>query len=108
MQHQIDFASPMGVYVLCVLCIRCTGRGIDSLLMMVPLPITRELLPITHPMPMTVVTATVTTVTMLVHLYPVAWMVALGVLAGQVVVVLQEVLGELLDKEIWLGVYALV
>jgi len=76
--------------------------------MMVPLPITRELLPIPHPMPMTVVTATVTTVTMLVHLYPVACMMALGVLAGQVVVVLQEVLGELLDQEIWLGVYVLV
>jgi len=35
-------------------------------------------------------------------------MVALGALAGLVVVVLWGVLGELLDKEIWLGVWVLV
>ena len=35
-------------------------------------------------------------------------MVALGALAGLVVVVLRGVLGELLDKEIWLGVRVLV
>jgi len=78
------------------------------LLGMVPLPITRELLPITHPLPMTVVTLTVTTVIALVHLYTVTCMVALGALAGLVVVVLRGVLGELLDKEIWLGVWVLV
>ena len=35
-------------------------------------------------------------------------MVALGALAGLVVVVLRGVLGELLDKEIWWGVWVLV
>ena len=75
---------------------------------MVPLPVARELLPITHPLPMTVVTATVTTAITLVHLYAVACMLALGALAGLVVVVLRGVLGELLDKEIWLGVWVVV
>jgi len=73
------------------------------LLGVVPHPVARELLPITHPLPMTVVTATVTTGITLVHLYAVPCMVALGALAGLVVVVLRGVLGELLDKEIWLG-----
>jgi len=54
------------------------------------------------------VTTTVTTVIILVHLYAVACMVALGALARLVVVVLWGVLGELLDKEIWLGVWVLV
>jgi len=57
---------------------------------------------------MTVVTATVTTEITLFHLYAVAFMVALGALVGLGVVVLQGVLGELLDKEIWLGVWVLV
>ena len=57
---------------------------------------------------MMVVTATVTTAITLVHLYAVACMVALGALAGLVVVVLRGVLGQLLDKEIWLGVGVLV
>jgi len=57
---------------------------------------------------MTVVTATVTTTIALVHLYTVACMLALGALAGLVVVVVRRVLGELLDKEIWLGVWVLV
>ena len=35
-------------------------------------------------------------------------MVALGALAGHVVVVLPRVVGELLDKEIWLRVWVLV
>jgi len=78
------------------------------LLDLVPLPLARELLPITHPLPMMVVTATVTTATILIHLYAVACMVALGALAGLLVVVLREVLGELLDKEIWLGVWVLI
>jgi len=50
------------------------------------------------------VTATVTTTIILVYLYAVTCMVALGVLAGLVVVVLQGVQGGFLDKEIWLGV----
>jgi len=75
---------------------------------MVPLPIARELLRITPPLPMTVVTATVTTAITLVHLYTVTCMVALGALAGLVVVVLRGVLGELLDKETLLGVWVLV
>ena len=70
------------------------GLGVH-LLGVVPLPVARELLPITHPLPMTVVT--VTTAITLVHLYAVACMVALGALAGLVVVVLRGVLGELLD-----------
>jgi len=74
----------------------------------VPLPVTREVLPITHSLPMTVVTATVMTAITLVHLYPVACMVALGALAGLVVVVQRGMLGELLDKDIWLGVWVLV
>jgi len=78
------------------------------LLSVVPLPVTRELLPITHPLPMTVVTATVRTAITLVHLYAVACIVALGALARLVVGVLLGVLGELLDKEIWLGVWVLV
>jgi len=78
------------------------------LLGVVPLPVARELLPITHPLPMTVVTATVTTAITLVHLYAIACMVARGVLAGLVVVVLRGVLGELLDQEIWLAVWILV
>ena len=78
------------------------------LLGVVPLPVARELLPITHPLPMAVVTATVTTAITLVHRYTVACMVALGALAGLVVVVLQGVLRELSDKEIWLGVWGLV
>jgi len=78
------------------------------LLGVLPLPVARELLPITHPLPITVVTVTVTTVITLVPLYTVAGMVALGALAGLVVVVLRGVLGELLDKEIWLGVWVLV
>ena len=41
------------------------------LLSVVPLPVTRELLPIMHPLAMTIVTATVTTVITLVHLYAV-------------------------------------
>ena len=44
----------------------------------------------------------------LVHLYVVTCMVALGVLARLVVVVLRRVLEELLDKEIWLWVWVLV
>jgi len=82
----------LGVHLLCV----------------VPHPVARELLPITHPLPMMVVIATVTTVITLVHLYTVACMVALGALAELVVVVLRGVLGELLDKEIGLGVWVLV
>jgi len=35
-------------------------------------------------------------------------MVALGAVVGVVVVLLREVLGELLDKEIWLGMWVLV
>jgi len=57
---------------------------------------------------MTVVTATVTTAITLVHLYAVACMVPLRVLAGLVVLVIRGVLRELLDKEIWLGVWVLV
>ena len=57
---------------------------------------------------MTVVTATVTTAIILVHMYDVACMVALGALAGLLVVVLRGVLGELLDQEMWLGVWVLV
>ena len=75
---------------------------------MVPLPLARELLPITHPVPMTIVIVTVTTAITLVHMYAIACMVALGALSGLVVVVLRGVLGELLDKEIWLGVWVLV
>jgi len=70
------------------------------LLSLVPLLITRELLPITHPLPMTLMTARVMTAITLIHRYAIACMVALGVLAGLVLVVLQEVLGELLAKEI--------
>jgi len=62
----------------------------------------------THPLPMTVVTATVTTAITLVDLYPMACMVALGALAELVVVVLEEVLGKLLDKEILLWLWVLV
>ena len=50
------------------------------LLGVVPLPIARELLPITHPLPMTIATVTVTTAITLVHLYAVTCMVALGAL----------------------------
>jgi len=57
---------------------------------------------------MTVVTATVTTAITLVHQNTVACVVALGALAGLVVVVLRGVQGELLDKQIWLGVWVLV
>jgi len=78
------------------------------LLGVVPLPVPIELLPITHTLPMTVVTATVTTAITVVHLYAVACMAALGALAGLVVVVLRGVLGEWLDKESWLGVWVLV
>ena len=78
------------------------------LLGLVPLPVDRELLPITHPLPITVVTATVTTAITLVHLDAVASMVALAALAGLVVVVLRGVLGELLHKKIWLRVSVLV
>ena len=78
------------------------------LLGVVPLPVAGERLPITYPLPMTVVTAPVTTVTSLVHLYSIACMVALGALAGLVAVVLRPVLGELLDKEIRLRVWVLV
>ena len=53
-------------------------------------------------------TSTLTTAITVVHLYAVACMVALGALAGLVVVLLRGVLGELLDKEIWLGVWVLV
>ena len=77
-------------------------------LSVVPLPVARELLPITHPLPMMVVTATVTAAITLVHLYAIACIVALGAQAGLVLVVLRGVLGELLDKEIWLGVWVLV
>jgi len=73
------------------------------LLGVVALPVARELLPITHPRPMRVVTATETTAITLVYLYAVACMVAVTLLAGLVVVVLRGVQGELLDKEIWLG-----
>jgi len=55
-----------------------------------------------------VVTATVTAAITLVHLYAIACIVALGAQAGLVLVVLRGVLGELLDKEIWLGVWVLV
>ena len=65
-------------------------------------------LPITHPLPRTVGTATVTTAITPVHLYAIPCMVALGALARLVVVVLRGVLGELLDKEIWLGMWVLV
>jgi len=41
-------------------------------------------------------------------MYAVARMVALGALVGLVVVVAPRVLGELLDKEIWLGVWVLL
>jgi len=78
------------------------------LLSVVPLPVASELFPITHPLQMRVVTATVTAAIILVHLYAVACMVALGALAGLVVVVLRGVLGGLLDKEIWLRVWVLV
>ena len=78
------------------------------LLGVMPLPIASELLAITHPVPMTVVTVPVTTAITIFHLYAVTCMVALGALAGLVVVVLWRVLGELLDKEIWLGVWVLV
>ena len=70
------------------------------LLGVVPLPVARALLPITHPLPMTVVTATVKTGITLIHLYAVAWMVALGALGRLLVVVLPRVLGELLEKVI--------
>jgi len=70
------------------------------LLGVVPLHVTTELLPITYPLPMTVVTTIVLIARMLVHLYAVACMVALGVLARLVVVVVRGVVGELLDKEI--------
>ena len=78
------------------------------LLGVVPLPVASELFPITHSLQMMVVTVTVMTAIMLIHLYAVACMVALGALAGLVVVVLRGVLGGLLDKEIWLGVWVLV
>jgi len=78
------------------------------LLNVVTLPVTREPLSITDPVPITVVTATVTTVIIHLHLDAVAWMVALGALAGLVVVVLRRVLGVWLDNEIWLGVWVLV
>jgi len=78
------------------------------LLSVVPLSVATELLPITHPLPMMVVTATVTAAITLVHLYAIACIVALGAQAGLVLVVLRGVLGELLDKEIWLGVWVLV
>jgi len=55
-----------------------------------------------------VVRATVTAAITLVHLYAIACIVALGAQAGLVLVVLRGVLGELLDKEIWLGVGVLV
>lgn len=74
----------------------------------VPLPFARELFPITDPLPMMVVTVTVTIVTILVHLYTIPCVVALGALAGLVVVVLWGVLGQLLDKEKWLGMWVLV
>jgi len=60
----------------------------------VPLPVASELLPITHPLPMTVVTATVTTAITLIHLYAVTCMVVLGLLAGLVVVVLRGCWGS--------------
>jgi len=74
----------------------------------VSLRVTRELLPISDPLPHTVLTATVTTAIILIQLDAVACMVALGALAGLVVVVLQGVLGELLDNAIWLGVWVLI
>ena len=47
------------------------------LLGVMTLPVARELLPSTHPLPMTVVTATLTTAIILVHLYAVTCMVPL-------------------------------
>ena len=57
---------------------------------------------------MAVVKARVTTAITLIHLYAVTCQVAMGALARLVVVVLRVVLGELLDKEIWLRVWVLV
>jgi len=100
--------------LLLVLCVFLLPGALPLLLLgvhllsVVPLPVARELLPITHRLRMTVVPATVTTAITLVHLYAVACMVTLGALAGLVVVVLRGVLEELLDKEIWLGVWVLV
>ena len=100
--------------VLLVLRVFLLPRSLPVLLILgvhlrdlVPLPFAMELLPITQPLPMLVVTARVTTATILNHLYAVACMVALGALA-RLVVVLWQVLRELLDKEIWLGVWVLI
>jgi len=84
------------------------ARYASHLRRMVPRPIATEVLAMIHPLPMTIVTATVKTATILVHLYALACMVALGVVATLVVVVLRGMQGKLFYKEVWLEVWVLV